>query len=108
MGLKAVAIVLAASAGLAACQTPFSNSSTTNGAIIGGATGAGFDGMTAPGSIRGTVLAGGALMMVPPGERVAGGGTVPPRVPGVTIGLRKGELGITAPGAGAVGITGVV
>ncbi|MFO1185176.1 MAG: glycine zipper domain-containing protein [Bauldia sp.] len=55
MGLKAVAIVLAASAGLAACQTPFSNSSTTNGAIIGGATGA------AIGAVA-TRSAGGALV----------------------------------------------
>lgn len=55
MNLKPIAIVIAASVGLAACQTPFSNNSTTNGAIIGGATGA------AIGAVA-TRSAGGALV----------------------------------------------
>ena len=55
MTRKPVALVILASVGLAACQTPFSNNSTTNGAIIGGATGA------AIGAVA-TRSAGGALV----------------------------------------------
>jgi len=55
MNMKALTIVMLGSIGLAGCQTPFSNNSTTNGAIIGGATGA------AVGAVA-TRSAGGALV----------------------------------------------